>query len=71
MFSILMKGNCDICGKKGELTLKIYKYHIKCDCCKQYHQVRIWHCENCKPKPPEKINVLLKGENFLAKEKEE
>jgi len=49
--------------KDTQLNRKYYKYDIKCNCCNgefDNHFEIIKYCNNCEPKPPEKISVNIK-----------
>lgn len=61
-------GKCEICGKEAPLLRKYYHYNIKCECCSPTHFVLIRHCEDCMPKPPREIKVVLKGKDYLVEE---
>lgn len=50
---------CDICGNLKPVNRKYYKYDIKCDCCSCHHHELIRHCNECVPKPPNKVSVEL------------
>lgn len=56
-------GKCEICGKKSILNRKYYYYNINCECCassEKKHFEIVRYCDNCNPKPPQKISVYVK-----------
>lgn len=60
-------GECDCCGKKTTLSRKYFNYSIKCDCCNgdEHFQI-VRHCENCIPKPPENVKIILQIQPNIA-----
>ena len=53
---------CNVCGKKAMLQRKYYHYNIECECCGGVHHFEIIrYCDNCSPKEPEQIRVILKA----------
>lgn len=62
-------GECSICKAANQpLSRKYYHYDVKCDCCgdgKHFEIVR--YCNSCAPKPPDKISILSKPIDDVAK----
>jgi hypothetical protein len=58
-------GYCDICHKKAQLQRKYYYYDVNCDCCgsSQGHFEIVKYCDECTPKPPKRINVMMEPYN--------
>ena len=55
-------GKCDMCGKHGHVIRKYYYYGIHCECCGSPHGhfEIVTHCKDCTPKPPYRINIIMK-----------
>lgn len=64
-------GKCSICGQKSTVLRKYYYYPFPCECCGNEHAELVFHCENCKPKPPKVIKVTLKHDVALKLRLEE
>jgi len=57
-------GRCSICGKDRPVSRKYYYYDIKCECCNgkdDDHFEIVWHCNLCKPVPPEIVSLVIKS----------
>ena len=52
-------GYCDICHKQAQVQRKYYHYDVNCECCGNNHFEIVKYCENCKPKPPHRISVIM------------
>ncbi len=58
-------GYCDICHKKKKVNRKYYYYDVNCDCCgsSQGHFEIVRYCDECIPKPPKRINIMMEPYN--------
>lgn len=53
-------GKCSCCGNLAIVNRKYYHYDIKCDCCNgDEHFEIIYYCENCEPRPPSRVHIVL------------
>lgn len=54
-------GICPICGKKGQLERKYYRYDFKCECHSPKHFELVFHCKDCEPEEPHTTIVTTDG----------
>ena len=56
---------CDICHKKKQIKRKYYYYDVNCDCCgsPRGHFEIVRYCDECTPKPPKRINIMMEPYN--------
>ena len=61
-------GRCDICLTDGvAISRKYYDYRIDCECCiGSVHFEVVRYCKECEPLPPERIHVVLQGDEYLV-----
>lgn len=55
-------GTCAVCSKEGPIDRKYYYYDIVCECCNNKddeHFEIVYHCKDCKPKPPSNVNCIM------------
>jgi len=59
-------GRCECCGAESVvLTRKYFYYEVECECCSgdtHFHIAR--HCNDCKPKEPNNIRVVLSTDKY-------
>lgn len=57
-------GQCEVCGKEGEVTRTYFTISVNCSCCIDGHHKMVRHCVSCKPPLPRTLTIHVDAENW-------